>query len=81
MKNLPANKISDFSLHLFPSTNLLKELKEKMLIDVIILACQVERIPNAVSPGLSNGVKQALPEASKKALKLAEKAPKKNDCK
>lgn len=76
MDDLPANKVSDFSLHLFPSTNLLKELRDKMNIDVVILACQAERIPDAVSSGLSDSVKLALPKASEKALKLAEKASK-----
>lgn len=70
---LPANKVSDFSLHLFPAANLLKELRDQMGVDVVILACQAERVPDAVSPGLSDSVKQALPKAAEKALKLAEK--------
>lgn len=72
--DLPANKITDFSLHLFPATNLLKELRDQMSVDVVILACQAERIPDAVSPGLSDSVKQALPKAVEMALKLAEKS-------
>jgi len=69
--DLPANKITDFSLHLFPATNLLKELRDQMSVDVVILACQAERIPDAVSLGLSDSVKQALPKAVEMALKLA----------
>ncbi len=71
--NLPANKMSDFSLHFFPSPNILKELKDKMDVDVVILACQAERMPDAVSPGLSDAVAQALPRASEMALQLARK--------
>jgi len=71
--DLPANKITDFSLHLFPATNLLKELRDQMGVYIVILACQAERIPDAVSPGLSDPVKQALPKAAKMALKLATK--------
>ena len=71
--DLPANKVTDFSLHLFPSANLLKELKDQMGVDIVILACQAERIPDAVSPGLSDSVAQALPKAAKMALKLAVK--------
>jgi len=71
--DLPANKLTDFSLHLFPATNLLKELRDQMGVDIIILACQAERIPDAVSPGLSNSVKKALPKAADLALKLARK--------
>jgi coenzyme F420 hydrogenase subunit delta len=70
---LPANKITDFSMHLFPATNLLKELRDQMGVEVVILACQAERIPDAVSPGLSDSVKRALPKAAEMALKLAEK--------
>jgi len=71
--DLPANKITDFSMHLFPSTNLLKELQDKMGVDVVILACQAKRIPDIVNPGLSDSVRQALPKAAEMALKLAEK--------
>jgi coenzyme F420 hydrogenase subunit delta len=75
--DLPGNKVTDFSLHLFPATNLLKELRDQMGVNVIILACQAERMPDAISPGLSDSVKQAVPKAAKTALKLAEKpAPK-----
>jgi len=69
--DLPANKITDFSLHLFPAANLLKELRDQMGIDIVILACQAERIPDAVSLGLSDSVKQALPKAAERALRLA----------
>jgi len=72
--DLPANKITDFSMHLFPATNLLKELRDQMGVDVVILACQAERIPDAVSPGLSDSVKLALPKAAEMSLKLARKA-------
>lgn len=69
---LPSNKITDFSMHLFPSANLLKELRDQMGIEVVILACQAERIPDSVSIGLSDAVRRALPKASEMALKLAE---------
>jgi len=72
--DLPANKITDFSMHLFPATNLLKELRDQMNVEVIILACQAERIPDAVSLGLSDSVRQALPKAAEMALKLARRS-------
>ena len=71
--DLPANKMSDFSMHFFPSPNILNELKDKMDVDVVILACQAERMPDSVSPGLSDAVAQALPRASEMALQLARK--------
>jgi len=73
IEDLPASKMSDFSMHFFPSPNILKELKEDMGIDIVILACQAERMPNSVSPGLSNVVTRALPKASEMALQLARK--------
>jgi len=71
--DLPADRMSDFSLHFFPSANLLKELRDQMGIEVYILACQAERIPDSVSPGLSDSVRQALPKAAEMALELADK--------
>jgi len=73
IEDLPKSKMSDFSMHFFPSPNILKELKDNMDVDVIILACQAERMPDAVSPGLSDAVAQALPRASEMALQLARK--------
>jgi len=69
---LPANKLSDFSMHFFPSANLLKELRDQMNINIVIVACQAERMPDSVSPGLSDSVKQALPKAVELVLELAQ---------
>jgi len=71
--DLPASKMSDFSMHFFPSPNILKELRESMGIDIVILACQAKRMPDSVSPGLSDVIAQALPRVSKMALQLARK--------
>ena len=70
--DLPENKMTEFSLHLFPSANLLKELRDHMGVDIVILACQAEHIPDAVYMGLSDSVRKALPKAAETALKLAE---------
>lgn len=72
IENLPANKLTDFSLHLFPSANLLKELRDQMDVGIVILACQAEYIPDSVSMGLSESVKKALPRAAEMALRLAQ---------
>lgn len=74
LDELPENKAADFSMHFFPSANLLKELRDNMGVDIIIIACQAEKIPDEVNPGLSDSVKQALPYATKKALELAKTA-------
>ena len=70
--DLPANKLTDFSLHLFPSANLLKELRDRMGVDIVVLACQAELIPDSVSMGLSDSVKKALQKAAQMALELAQ---------
>jgi len=72
INDLPANKLTDFSLHLFPSANLLKELRDQMNVDIVILACQAEHIPDSVSMGLSESVRKALPKAARMALQLAQ---------
>jgi len=74
IEDLPENKIGDFSLHLFPSTNLLKEIRDQLGVKVTILACQAGEIPKLVSPGLSKPVQKSIPKAAKIALQLAESA-------
>jgi coenzyme F420 hydrogenase subunit delta len=60
---MPASKISDFSLHQFPSVNMLKELKEHAGMDVRVVVVQVDSIPDEVRPGLSAAVAAAVPVA------------------
>jgi coenzyme F420 hydrogenase subunit delta len=57
---IPENKVADYSLHQFPTTNMLKELRDSGLIDIKIYAVQVETIPKLVKPGLSRPVKKAV---------------------
>jgi coenzyme F420 hydrogenase subunit delta len=54
-------KISDFSLHQFPTTNMLKEIREQTPIDVRVLVVQVAGLPSEVKPGLSEPVWAAIP--------------------
>lgn len=72
--DLPASKMSDFSMHFFPSPNILKELQDQMSVEVFILACQAERMPDSVKPGLSKSVQKAIPEAARMTLKLASRS-------
>jgi coenzyme F420 hydrogenase subunit delta len=59
-KDIPAKKIHDFSLHQFPTVNLLLELEQHTGIRVIILAAQVEYIPEEISPGLTPAMSAAV---------------------
>jgi coenzyme F420 hydrogenase subunit delta len=56
-------KINDFSLHQFPSVNLLQELSTLGGVEVRVLAVKVGCIPDHVRPGLTPPVAAALPGA------------------
>jgi coenzyme F420 hydrogenase subunit delta len=55
-------KIPDFTLHQFPTTNLLKELRDNTGIDLKILVVQSAYIPDAMEEGLSPTLQAKLPE-------------------
>lgn len=63
--DIPEKKTTDFSLHQFPTSNMLKELKDLGDLGVTVIVCQVENIPEEVGPGLSDSVAEAIPRASK----------------
>ena len=61
---IPAVKLDDFSMHQLPTSNLLRELAEQAGVEVRVLACQTGPLPAEISPGLSEPVRQAVPEAA-----------------
>jgi coenzyme F420 hydrogenase subunit delta len=63
-------KISDFSLHQFPTTNMLKEISEETTIKVRVLVVQTSGLPSRVAPGLSEPVKAAVPQMADRILNL-----------
>ena len=63
VEGITANKTADFSLHQFPTVNLLKELKDQAGLDITVLVVQVGEIPAEVRPGLSPAVKRAVVKA------------------
>ncbi len=67
---IPAKKIHDFSLHQFPTVNLLQELAEHTGIPVLILAAQIEYIPDEIAPGLSPAMVKAVTEACEKLSQI-----------
>jgi coenzyme F420 hydrogenase subunit delta len=67
---IPAKKIHDFSLHQFPTVNLLKELEEHTGIKVTIIAAQIEYIPNEIEPGLSATMENAVSEACQLCMQI-----------
>ena len=65
---IPDKKTSDFSLHQFPTVNMLQELKEHSPIDIKIIVAQVETIPEEVKPGLSPPMTRAIDIACRRIL-------------
>ncbi len=61
VEDIGESKTNDFSVHQFPSLNLLAELSTTL--EVRILAVRVANIPAEVQPGLSPAVAAAVPRA------------------
>lgn len=60
LEQIPLYQNAAFSLHRFPSVNLLTELRDAAGVEVRILAVQAKHIPAEVSPGLSAEVDASL---------------------
>ncbi len=58
---IPAEKTDDFSMHQAPTSNLLKEIKEKCNVKIRVLVCQIAYIPKEISSGLSEPLEIAVP--------------------
>ncbi|MFH0783937.1 MAG: hydrogenase maturation protease [Pseudomonadota bacterium] len=67
---IPTKKIHDFSLHQFPTVNLLQELAENTGIKVQIIAAQIKFIPEEIAPGLSPAMTQAVTETCEKLSQI-----------
>lgn len=67
---IPAKKTADFSLHQFPTVNLLHELQKETRIAIHIIVAQVAHIPEEIKPGLSEPVTRAIPSTCRHILSL-----------
>lgn len=63
VEGIPAKKSSDFSLHQFPTVNMLQELKDYSQIEIKILVAQIKEIPQEVKPGLTPVMQDAVAPA------------------
>ena len=72
--SIPSQKIHDFSLHQFPTVNLLKELSEFTGAQIHIVAAQTQYIPDEIRPGLTQVMQQAVKDAVEKVRSLIIKA-------
>lgn len=61
-------KTCDFSLHQFPTTNMLKEICEGTKIRVRVMVVQPNELPEEVNPGLTPEVAAAVPEMCRRIL-------------
>jgi coenzyme F420 hydrogenase subunit delta len=75
VEGIPAKKISDFSLHQFPTVNMLQELKDHSQIEVTILVAQVQDVPEEVRPGLTPALEAAIDPACRRILEIIGQQP------
>jgi coenzyme F420 hydrogenase subunit delta len=68
VEGIPETKASDFSLHQFPTVNMLQELKDHSGMEVKIIVGQTEFIPEEVAPGLSEAMQRAVDTACEKIM-------------
>jgi coenzyme F420 hydrogenase subunit delta len=66
--DIPPIKCDDFSMHQLPTSNLLRELQEQCGVEVRVLGCQTGPLPEQVCPGLSEAVRQAVPQAAERIV-------------
>jgi coenzyme F420 hydrogenase subunit delta len=70
VEGIPETKVSDFSLHQFPTVNMLQELKDHSGMEVKIIVGQTEFIPQEVQPGLTAAMQRAVEAACEKIMAL-----------
>jgi coenzyme F420 hydrogenase subunit delta len=63
LDHIPPQTQPEFSLHQFPSINLIREMNKEAGILVRILVVQAKHIPDCIQPGLSVEVQNALDPA------------------
>ena len=60
IEDVPEHKAHDFSVHMMPTLNMLKELRDLCHVEVVVLAAQPESIPETVQSGLSLKIQEAV---------------------
>ena len=68
VEGIPEKKAGDFSLHQFPTVNMLQELKDHSQMEVKILVAQIQEIPQEVRPGLTPALENAVVAASQRIM-------------
>ncbi|MFO7931098.1 MAG: hydrogenase maturation protease [Thermodesulfobacteriota bacterium] len=70
IENISPEKTSDFSLHQFPTANMLKELRDSTEVDVRVLVVEPENIPDEIRPGISAAVSASVPEMCRRIMDI-----------
>lgn len=70
--SMDPKKISDFSIHMFPTVNMLKDLQDNTTMEVKIMVIQTGYIPDEMDEKLSPEVEAALPALAAKVKELTE---------
>lgn len=65
LSEIPRIKVSEFSLHQAPTSNLLQELQEVGGMRIAVIACQVESIAEEMSSDISSVVTSAVDRAAR----------------
>ena len=68
--DLTENKITDYSMHQFPTSNMLREIANFCGVQVRIIAAQMCEPTEKVTMELSEMMTEAIPKAAKKAYEL-----------
>ncbi|OQX18379.1 MAG: coenzyme F420 hydrogenase [Desulfobulbaceae bacterium A2] len=67
---IPAKKLHDFSLHQFPTVNMLHELQQFTNVRISIVVAQIGQAAEQVTEGLTPAVRQAIPAACRLILDI-----------
>lgn len=68
--DIPETKIVDYSVHQYPTTNMLKGIQDECGVKVTIIAAQVSGSLDEVKPGLSKPIRIAVVKAAEKVVEL-----------
>ena len=77
---IPLKKTADFSLHQFPTVNMLQELQDHTRVEIHIVVVQAKEVPEEVKPGLTPAVEGAIKVAAARILQILGFANCKNIC-
>ncbi|MBI4835445.1 MAG: hydrogenase maturation protease [Planctomycetes bacterium] len=64
LDKLCKEKVDDFSFHQGPTSNLLKEMRDICGVEIAIVACYPQNIPQEIMQGLSSSVEKSVAKVS-----------------